>query len=116
MYKNVQVFEELLNPYKKVSVTIINDSMMKDFVSYRSTEVIKSKCPSCGHTLDAATPIENLDKPPQPGDLSVCISCTTFLKYTLDMALEILPEDELLQLPTDVCLDLYAARRKLLLI
>lgn len=104
------------NPYEKVTVTLNNGSVSGNFVSYRSTEVIKSKCPSCGHILDAATPIDNLGEPPQPGDLSVCISCTNFLRYTLDMLLEILPEDDLLQLPTDVCLDLYDARRKLLLL
>lgn len=37
-------------------------------------------CPVCFHLLDAATCASG-DATPKPGDLTVCLYCTTFLKF-----------------------------------
>lgn len=73
-------------------------------------------CPSCGHKLDAATATSANMQAPEPGDLSLCIECAAFLRYTRLMTLEILPEEDLLEMPTDECLDLYAIRARILAI
>lgn len=71
------------------------------------------ECPSCGHRLNAATPVTAISKP-QPGDLSLCINCAQFLRYTDSMTLEIFPEEDLLKLSIDECLDLFDMRSRLL--
>jgi hypothetical protein len=40
----------------------------------------KDGCPVCFHPLDAATCATG-DARPEPGDLTVCLYCTTFLRF-----------------------------------
>lgn len=52
-------------------------------------------CPYCKHKLDAATEaFGDKDTLPMPGDVSVCIKCGGFLRYTKDMSLRKLEHDE----------------------
>lgn len=47
-------------------------------------ELPKSKCPTCGHILDAATCTYSNARP-RPGDFTVCISCGEILRFGEDM-------------------------------
>ena len=51
-------------------------------------------CPVCGEKLDGATVIDDDHAVPQPGDISVCWKCASFLTYTPDMELRLLTELE----------------------
>lgn len=44
----------------------------------------KDGCPVCFHRLDAATCTTG-DAQPQPGDLTVCLYCTAFLRFDADL-------------------------------
>lgn len=50
--------------------------------SHRTPE---TKCPFCGETLDAATGIGSSS--PSPGDISVCVKCRSWLRFTEDLTL-----------------------------
>lgn len=44
----------------------------------------ESKCPYCGHKLDAVSNMSG-DTGPSPGDASMCIACGEFLEFDQDM-------------------------------
>lgn len=53
-----------------------------------NTKFVKTMlCPHCGHTLDAASAMDGSDLTPNPGDMSVCISCGEFLEFDKEMTL-----------------------------
>ena len=56
-----------------------------------------SRCPLCGHKLDAAMGIDS-DEPPDPGDYSVCINCASPLVYNDDLSLRLMTGQELREL------------------
>lgn len=41
-------------------------------------------CPSCGHKLDASTPITKEFRQPKTGDHSLCIVCGEILQYKVE--------------------------------
>lgn len=43
-------------------------------------------CPRCGHTMDCASGLSG-DRPPGPGDISLCINCGGIALYTEDLQL-----------------------------
>lgn len=51
-------------------------------------------CPSCEHTLDAATSADGSDQRPQAGDLSVCFYCASVLMFNDDFTLRQLSGEE----------------------
>lgn len=57
--------------------------------------VTASRCPSCGHRLDAASHPRDENVRPRPGDLSVCIQCAELLRFTEGMAVVRLSAQEL---------------------
>jgi hypothetical protein len=57
-----------------------------------------SKCPECGHLLDAAFAIGS-DARPRPNDLSVCIQCGEILCFNADLTLRRSTVQERSELP-----------------
>jgi len=64
------------------------------------TEIAKP-CPHCGYLIDAHTVVKNeVSVTPKPGDYSICLKCTGFMKYDQDMnmlpkrTIEVMKEDE----------------------
>lgn len=55
----------------------------------RADRFPQSKCLNCGYKLDAATSadLNDEDKAPHPGAVSVCIACSHIMLFTDDMAL-----------------------------
>ena len=47
----------------------------------------QSRCPECGHKLDAATDI-NENKAPKAGDISLCINCGAVLEFNADFSVK----------------------------
>lgn len=60
-----------------------------------------SECPECGKKLDAATGVQ-ADQAPRPGDVSICIYCRTWLRFTDDLTLRIMTKEDLEEMPLDV--------------
>lgn len=56
-----------------------------------------SLCPSCGHTLDAATSADRTqpDATPSPGDWNVCINCAVLLVFKEDLTCRAVTAEEL---------------------
>ena len=56
-------------------------------MEFRDTPVPTSRCPFCGHKLDAAMAGDPKypDVIPKPGDVSVCISCASVLVFADDL-------------------------------
>lgn len=46
------------------------------------------KCPTCHLTLDATTSADGRICEPRPGDVTICIGCTTPLIFNSDLLLE----------------------------
>ena len=50
--------------------------------------VPSAPCPGCGQILDGAAPANpELTARPRPGDLTICIHCSSMLAYTDDLGL-----------------------------
>lgn len=54
-----------------------------------------SQCPVCETFLDAATGINDHAAIPQPGDITVCLYCTSILEYNNAMSLVTVNRDEI---------------------
>jgi hypothetical protein len=66
----------------------------------RTTRHALINCPACGADLEASTSV-NGDYHPKPGDLSMCVYCTSFLCFTQGLALRMATEAELAELDDD---------------
>lgn len=75
-------------------------------------KVKPSYCPQCGDKLDGAANVQGEDILPESGDYSVCIECTSYLKYDDNMDLVLVSEEELLNNPI-LLADLSGARSKI---
>lgn len=53
----------------------------------------KTVCPFCGEVLDMATGFGS--KSPKPGDISVCVQCHSWLRFTEDLTLRPFEEADL---------------------
>jgi hypothetical protein len=53
-----------------------------------------ARCPSCTHPLDGALLFGNADVSPDPGDLTICTYCRTWLAFTDTLGLRLANEDE----------------------
>lgn len=60
------------------------------------TRTPESKCPVCGHILDAATSI-NGEFEPRPGDVTLCVQCGEILIFNKDLRGRIPTAEEKLQ-------------------
>lgn len=52
-----------------------------------------TKCPVCTKVLDAATSTTGNHKP-GPGDVTICIYCQTWLRFTDDLGLRLFRQDD----------------------
>jgi hypothetical protein len=55
-------------------------------------------CPYCNAPNNAATDPDGEDRPPRPGDVTICISCGEFLLFDADLRTVKPSEDELIEL------------------
>lgn len=58
-----------------------------------SSNAPPTPCPICKKVLDAATCMEGEHKP-SPGDVSICLYCQTWLRFTDDLGLRLFIEDD----------------------
>jgi hypothetical protein len=58
-------------------------------------------CPYCNVPNDAATNPEGEDGPPNPGDVTICLSCGEFLLLDADLRTVKPNDDELIELGAD---------------
>jgi hypothetical protein len=73
--------------------------------------VPESECPFCGVKLDAATHPKDRTLMPSPGNLSMCINCTSILKFDDNLHLVALTPQEFKKLPDEVQDRLYHMQR-----
>jgi hypothetical protein len=60
------------------------------------------RCPHCGYPLNSATSTPSSDwDVPEPGDLSLCISCDEWLVFDTGTTLRKPTEDELVEIGLD---------------
>lgn len=78
-----------------------------------AVRVPEAICPACGARRDAATLATDIeaDDMPEPGNLSVCVACSSFLRFTDDLQLALLSPAELRALSAEDRNDLWAMRR-----
>lgn len=57
------------------------------------TRIPEASCPSCGYHMDAASPEDDGDEAPGPGDVSVCFQCTEILIFDDEMHSHLAPPD-----------------------
>ena len=68
----------------------------------RTSRIVTSRCPNCGHLLEAVTGAsvgsdegELPEAPkPSPGDYTICAYCATLLKFDANMDQQIVPAEE----------------------
>jgi len=78
----------------------------------RDTKLPDRACPVCNNKLDAASAI-NADTSPQPGDVSICFYCGSFLIYSDDMSSRLLTELEVYALDPHTKALLVETRQRL---
>jgi hypothetical protein len=73
----------------------------------------ETKCPQCGYKLDAASVLagEDEDRPPQSGDATVCMKCTTWLIYTDTLGVRLMTAEEIADLDVETRRTLKDATR-----
>lgn len=77
-------------------------------------ELPPSACPDCGYQTDAATSATKSEESrPSPGDVSICMRCSAFLRFDDNMHLVALTSLELRELPK-VTRDMLHRARKVL--
>lgn len=82
-----------------------------DLFPGRSSFVFEdTKCPCCGHVMNAVTGAEGESESPNPGDVSVCIECTSYLIFDHDLKLQVMTVDEVCELDSEVLYTLTATR------
>jgi hypothetical protein len=69
-----------------------------------------STCPACDRTLDGATGLTT-DNAPEPGDLTVCAYCASFLTFNLDLSHRKLTAEEFSELTEDEQHNIVTARK-----
>ena len=70
-------------------------------------------CPVCDEKLDGATVVNDDHAIPEPGDLSVCFGCGSFLTYRDDMTMRLLTEMEVYGLDAHAKATLIEMRKRL---
>ena len=73
--------------------------------------VPESRCTACGHFLDRAGGVDNNDRKPKPGDVSICIECGHIMVFGDDMQLRDPTGEEMYEIAGDK--DVLAAQRAL---
>jgi hypothetical protein len=68
------------------------------------------RCPDCNYPLDAASDPTDRAARPNPGDMTVCFQCTTFLEFRADMTLQVASPADVRNLPSDIRDKLFAVR------
>lgn len=63
----------------------------------KTTRHKTSRCPHCGHKLDASSSV-NSDDPPLSGDFTICWGCASPLRYNWDLTVRPCPPWELAEL------------------
>lgn len=72
----------------------------------------EDKCPFCGYIINAATSPTG-DQPPEPGDVSICFKCTSYVVFDDNLKLRCMTDDELLELPNETLSMLTEQRTKI---
>lgn len=67
-------------------------------------------CPSCGAPINCATSAYG-EAVPTPGDLSVCVYCTTVLVFCADLDVRLATEVEIDDLPSEVRAQIATVRQ-----
>ena len=60
----------------------------------------KPVCPKCETLLDGFTGVDNTNSP-ESGDITICAYCTTILKFTDNMGVDIMTAKELDEIPKE---------------
>lgn len=76
-------------------------------------KVKETKCPVCSHEFDSASGVSKPEAIPKPGDLSICIECTAFLRYDDAMDMRLLTAEEIVDLDASVRGELVRARKEI---
>lgn len=65
-----------------------------------SHETKLTSCPKCGHAFECATALDGDENiAPGPNDLTVCIECGCWLRFTDDMNVRAMTPEEIEALP-----------------
>ncbi len=67
-----------------------------------SHKLVSSSCPFCGYQVDRATNPREPAASPKPGSLSMCLQCTSFLRFDQNLRLIALPQQEFKELPDEL--------------
>lgn len=76
----------------------------------------KSGCPSCGYGIDAHLATDGSNDKPKKDDISICAKCGAWNKYTEDLELTTLTEEDQENIAPELLLEMrgYSERIKLL--
>lgn len=66
-------------------------------VRVRTTALPPTRCPACGHALEAVTGTAK----PYPGGVTICVYCRAYLTFTEDLQQRVLSNREWLALPRE---------------
>jgi hypothetical protein len=67
----------------------------------KTRRVPMTACTSCGHPVDAATPVGSVDAAPSPGDATVCFHCGHVMIYADGLSLRDPTDAEMHELAGD---------------
>lgn len=64
----------------------------------------ETRCPGCGHEINAVTDVgkDPANPPPKPGDLTICVYCTCFMRFDDQLVRHVLTYEEIGDLPAEI--------------
>lgn len=76
-----------------------------------TVQLSEDYCPECGTMLTAASIMEDLNSEimPNPGDISICFECTSYLTYDKNLKLQRMSVDDIVALDSE---ELYALTKE----
>jgi hypothetical protein len=94
----LQVLQEISQSIE--SNIFYSHSNSKNMSKIKTTELPEDNCPKCDKSVTRATSTEG--EIPEKGDITICINCRTWLKFSDEMRLIILTEKEIKALPNKI--------------
>jgi hypothetical protein len=69
----------------------------------------RNRCLECGHSLELATGL-NTEHKPNPGDVSICISCSAVAIFDGDLSLRKPTDEEAANFPAEISQEIHRAQ------
>jgi len=73
----------------------------------------KTACPNCGYSIDAHAATDGVNDKPKKDDISICAKCATWNKYTEDLEIVTLTEEDKENIAPELLLEMQGISERI---